>query len=125
MRRMLTVLTIAALASALLTPRAGAQEGRGQSDGASPRPLRPVLTFSIVARDPKTGEMGVAVQSHWFSVGSSVAWAEAGVGAVATQSFVDPGYGPRGLELMRKGVAAPAALKELVAADSQPDGRQV
>ena len=82
-------------------------------------------TFSIVARDPQTGEMGVAVQSHWFSVGSIVTWAEAGVGAVATQSFVDPGYGMRGLELMRKGVAAPDALDQLVKADPQPDGRQV
>jgi hypothetical protein len=53
-------------------------------------------TYSIVARDPKTGELGVAVQSHWFSVGSIVTWADAGVGAIATQSFVDPGYGPRG-----------------------------
>jgi uncharacterized Ntn-hydrolase superfamily protein len=84
-----------------------------------------VHTYSIVARDPVTGDMGVAVQSHWFSVGSVVAWAEAGVGAVATQSFVDPGYGPRGLDLMRKGVAAPAALDQLVKADAQPDGRQV
>ncbi len=84
-----------------------------------------VHTFSIVARDPVTGEMGVAVQSHWFSVGSIVTWAEAGVGAVATQSFVDPGYGLRGLDLMRKGVAAPAALEQLVAADPQRDGRQV
>lgn len=84
-----------------------------------------VHTFSIVARDPATGEMGVAVQSHWFSVGSIVTWAEAGVGAVATQSFVDPGYGMRGLDLMRKGIAAPAALKQLVAADAQRDGRQV
>jgi uncharacterized Ntn-hydrolase superfamily protein len=84
-----------------------------------------VHTYSIVARDPVTGDMGVAVQSHWFSVGSVVAWAEAGVGAVATQSFVDPGYGPRGLDLMRKGVAAPAALDQLVKADAQRDGRQV
>ena len=82
-------------------------------------------TFSIVARDAATGEMGVAVQSHWFSVGSVVTWAEAGVGAVATQSFIDPAYGPRGLELMRKGVRAPAALQQLVAADQQRDGRQV
>ena len=82
-------------------------------------------TFSIVARDPATGEMGVAVQSHWFSVGSIVTWAEAGVGAIATQSFVDPGYGLRGLELMRSGVTAPAALEQLVAADAQRDGRQV
>jgi uncharacterized Ntn-hydrolase superfamily protein len=85
----------------------------------------PVHTFSIVARDATTGEIGVAVQSHWFSVGSVVTWAEAGVGAVATQSFVDPGYGPRGLELMRRGVAAPQALEQLVGADAQPDGRQV
>ncbi|MET0621020.1 MAG: DUF1028 domain-containing protein, partial [Thermoanaerobaculia bacterium] len=68
---------------------------------ASSVPLRPVHTYSIVARDAKTGELGVAVQSHWFSVGTSVAWAEAGIGAVATQSFIDPSYGPLGLALMR------------------------
>ncbi len=82
-------------------------------------------TFSIVARDSKTGEMGVAVQSHWFSVGSSVTWGEAGVGVVATQSFIDPGYGLKGLELMRSGVPAPEALARLVKADAQRDGRQV
>ncbi len=86
---------------------------------------RLVHTFSIVARDPATGEMGVAVQSHWFSVGSIVTWAEAGVGAIATQSFVDPGYGPRGLDLMRRGVAASDALDQLVKADAQRDGRQI
>src|SRR5687767_16032493 len=74
-------------------------------------------TFSIVARDATTGELGVAVQSHWFSVGSIVTWAEAGVGAIATQSFVDPGYGARGLELLRKGATAPDALKQLVSRD--------
>ena len=63
-------------------------------------------TFSIVARDPETGEMGVAVQSHWFSVGSIVAWGEAGVGVVATQSFVNPSFGPRGLELLKQGKTA-------------------
>jgi uncharacterized Ntn-hydrolase superfamily protein len=91
-------------------------------------PLRPgplAHTFSIVARDPATGEMGVAVQSHWFSVGSIVTWAEAGVGAVATQSFVDPSYGYKGLELMRAGVPAPEALKRLLAADAQRQVRQV
>jgi uncharacterized Ntn-hydrolase superfamily protein len=87
--------------------------------------LRPVHTFSIVARDPATGQMGVAVQSHWFSVGSIVTWAEAGVGAVATQSFVDPSYGPNGLELMRNGTAAPVALKQLLARDRQSSVRQV
>jgi uncharacterized Ntn-hydrolase superfamily protein len=85
----------------------------------------PVHTYSIVARDPATGEIGVAVQSHWFSVGSIVTWAEAGVGAVATQSFVDPSYGPRALELLRAGVAAPDALKRLLEADAQRDVRQV
>jgi uncharacterized Ntn-hydrolase superfamily protein len=82
-------------------------------------------TYSIVARDPKTGELGVAVQSHWFSVGSIVTWAEAGVGAIATQSFVDPGYGPRGLELLKRGVSASDALAQLVKADEQQDVRQV
>jgi uncharacterized Ntn-hydrolase superfamily protein len=85
-------------------------------------PARPVHTFSIVARDPKTGEMGVAVQSHWFSVGSIVAWAEAGVGAIATQSFVDPSYGKLGLEMMKTGKSAPETLKALLAGD---DGREV
>src|SRR5262245_57814315 len=70
------------------------------------RPQRPVHTYSIVARDPQTGQMGVAVQSHWFSVGSVVPWAEAGVGAVATQSIVEPSYGLLGLELMRAGKTA-------------------
>ena len=84
-----------------------------------------VHTYSIVARDPATGEMGVAVQSHWFSVGSIVTWAEAGVGAVATQSLVDPAYGPKGLDLMRQGVPAPKALEQLVAADAGRNGRQV
>jgi uncharacterized Ntn-hydrolase superfamily protein len=93
---------------------------------AVPSAKGPVVhTFSIVARDPATGEMGVAVQSHWFSVGSIVTWAEAGVGAIATQSFVDPGYGLKGLELMRKGTPAAVALDRLVAEDKQPDGRQV
>jgi uncharacterized Ntn-hydrolase superfamily protein len=92
--------------------------------GAS-RPVRPLHTFSIVARDPATGQLGVAVQSHWFSVGSLVPWAEAGVGAVATQSIVEPSYGPLGLDLMRSGKSAPEALKALLAADSGADVRQV
>ncbi|HXG00943.1 MAG TPA: DUF1028 domain-containing protein [Bacteroidota bacterium] len=86
---------------------------------------RPVHTYSIVARDTVTGEMGVAVQSHWFSVGSLVTWAEAGVGAVATQSFVDPAYGPLGLELMRAGKTAQQALEALLASDPGRDVRQV
>jgi hypothetical protein len=89
------------------------------------RPLRPVHTYSIVARDAATGQLGVAVQSHWFSVGSIVSWAEPGVGAVATQSFVEASYGPLGLELMRAGKTAPQALKALLAGDEHTDVRQV
>ncbi len=92
---------------------------------AQTTPRRPVATYSIVARDAETGEMGVAVQSHWFSVGSIVTWAEAGVGAVATQSFVEPAYGPLGLELMRLGRTGPEALEALVSTDAARDVRQV
>src|SRR4051794_33121564 len=86
---------------------------------------RPVNTFSIVARDPATGQIGVAVQSHWFAVGQIVPWAEAGVGAIATQSFVDPSYGQLGLELLRTGKAAPDALRGLLSADASCEVRQV
>ena len=87
--------------------------------------IRPAHTFSIVARDPVTGDLGVAVQSHWFSVGALVTWAEPGVGAVATQSFVEPSYGPKGLALMRDGVAAEDAMRRLVAEDKQSAVRQL
>ena len=82
-------------------------------------------TYSIVARDSATGELGVAVQSHYFSVGPIVPWAEAGVGAVATQSLVLVDYGPKGLDLMRQGLTAPQALDALLKVDSNPDVRQV
>lgn len=98
---------------------------RGVASDKPVIPVRPVHTFSIVARDPATGELGVAVQSHWFSVGPIVPWAEAGVGAVATQSFVDPSYGKNGLDLMRAGKSAPDTLKELLAKDEGRDVRQV
>lgn len=83
------------------------------------------MTYSLVARDPDAGSLGVAVQSHFFSVGSLVTWAEAGVGAVATQSFADPGYGPLALDLLRDGVPAADALAQLVAADAVRESRQV
>ena len=82
-------------------------------------------TYSLVARDPETRELGVAVQSHWFSVGSIVSWAEPGVGAVATQSIADPAYGPRLLERLRVGHAPGDALERLLAADEQARFRQV
>jgi uncharacterized Ntn-hydrolase superfamily protein len=87
--------------------------------------LRPVATYSIVARDSVTGDIGVAVQSHWFSVGSIVTWADAGVGAVATQSFAEPAYGPLGLQLMRMGRSGPEALRALVSTDKDSSLRQV
>jgi uncharacterized Ntn-hydrolase superfamily protein len=82
-------------------------------------------TYSLVARDPNTGELGVAVQSHWFSVGSVVSWAEPEVGAVATQSIAEPAYGPRLLERLRGGQSTRQALDELLAADEQAPVRQV
>jgi uncharacterized Ntn-hydrolase superfamily protein len=99
--------------------------GISLSWGAENKPLRPVTTYSIVAYDKESGEMGVAVQSHWFSVGSVVSWAEAGIGAVATQSFVEVSYGPLGLELMRSGKTAQQALTALLAADKHESVRQV
>jgi uncharacterized Ntn-hydrolase superfamily protein len=82
-------------------------------------------TFSIVARDSATGQLGVAVQSHWFGVGRLVCWAEPGVGAVATQAMVRVSYGPLGLERMRQGLSAQQALAELLAADDGRELRQV
>jgi uncharacterized Ntn-hydrolase superfamily protein len=83
------------------------------------------LTYSIVARDDETAELGVAVQSHWFSVGSVVPWARAGVGAVATQSMVEISYGPLGLELMASGKKANEALEALLRSDMKRETRQV
>jgi uncharacterized Ntn-hydrolase superfamily protein len=83
------------------------------------------LTYSIVARDPETGDLAVAVQSDWFSVGGTVPWAEAGVGAVATQSFAEISYGPLGLELLRAGKAPDKVLRALTSADDGVDRRQV
>tara|TARA_B000000460_G_scaffold14250_1_gene9853 strand:- start:2556 stop:3530 length:975 start_codon:yes stop_codon:yes gene_type:complete len=90
-----------------------------------PSDFRPVHTYSIVAHDPATGQLGVAVQSHWFSVGVLVPWAKAGVGAVATQSFVKVEYGPDGLKLMEQGFTAGQALKKLVSTDDGEAVRQV
>ncbi len=123
-RRVLSAAAIPAaiLAAVIVTGLAGAAPEEAACARADPTmeasvgrpvPARPVHTYSIVARDPETGDFGVAVQSHWFSVGALVPWAEAGVGAVATQSFVEPSYGPRGLALMKEGKSAPEALAAL------------
>ncbi|HXN92068.1 MAG TPA: DUF1028 domain-containing protein [Candidatus Sulfotelmatobacter sp.] len=83
------------------------------------------MTYSIVARDKETGELGVAVQSHYFQVGPVVPWALAGVGAVATQSMVNVSFGPLGLDHLRAGYTAEQTLKALLAGDSLPESRQL
>jgi uncharacterized Ntn-hydrolase superfamily protein len=83
------------------------------------------MTYSIVARDTETGELGVAVQSHFLAVGSLVSWAEPGAGAVAAQSVIEPAFGRRGLELMRGGTSAPEAMHRLLAEDKHEAYRQV
>ena len=84
-----------------------------------------VSTYSIVARDSVTGEMGVAVQSHWFNVGAIVGWGEAGVGVIATQSFVNPSFGIKGLDLLKAGKSPKEVVDELIAGDEGRDFRQL
>lgn len=84
-----------------------------------------VSTYSIVARDSVTGEMGVAVQSHWFNVGAIVGWGEAGVGVIATQSFVNPSFGIKGLNLLKQGKTPQQVVDELIAGDEGRDFRQL
>ncbi|QQS28369.1 MAG: DUF1028 domain-containing protein [Sphingobacteriales bacterium] len=92
----------------------------------SQKPNSPLAhTYSIVAYDPETGQMGVAVQSHWFSTGSIVSWGEAGVGVVATQSFVNPEFGPNGLALLKQGIHPQKALDSLINADKGRNFRQL
>src|SRR5581483_11118194 len=85
----------------------------------------PPMTYSILARDSETGQLGVAVQSHWFSVGAVVPWAAPGVGAVATQANAEISYGPRALELLGSGAGAREALDRLLAEDPAAPSRQV
>lgn len=89
------------------------------------KPSNLAHTFSIVARDVRTGEMAVAVQSHWFSVGTVVSWGEAGVGVVATQSFVNKSFGLRGLDLLKQGKSPQEALDQLLSDDNGKEFRQV
>jgi len=114
-----------ALCASVILLTSGLAQTASQASSMPVRSGRPVHTFSIVARDPQTGEIGVAVQSHWFCVGCNiVAWAEPGVGAVATQAMVDVAYGPLGLDLMRAGKSAPEALRSLLSSDSARNVRQ-
>lgn len=117
---------LSALATVLVTTLFLAHTAAAQSSlRPDDAPKRPVATYSIVAYDAATGQLGVAVQSHWFSVGPIVPFVEPGVGAVATQSFVDSRYGPLGLELMRTGRTAEEALAALVSTDTGEAVRQV
>ncbi len=118
MKRALILVLLLSVLAAVAAAGSAAGSAAGETS-------RPVHTYSIVARDSATGEMGVAVQSHWFSVGTVVPWAEAGVGAVATQSLAEISYGPLGLELMRAGKTAKQALDALLLADPNREVRQV
>jgi uncharacterized Ntn-hydrolase superfamily protein len=95
------------------------------SPPATPEPAVRRGTYSIVARDPESGALGVAVQSHWFCVGGVVSWAQPGAGAVATQSLAERSYGPNGLSLMRRGASAANALARLLRDDAEAALRQV
>ncbi|MBI3567937.1 MAG: DUF1028 domain-containing protein [Gemmatimonadetes bacterium] len=109
------LLSFAALAGAL-----HAQQVPHLSPSGKPLPWPPVATFSILAMDPVTGEIGAAVQSRVFSVGNGVLWAEAGVGAAATQAIVDVSYGPQAIDLLRKGLTAEEIVKKIWADDPDP-----
>lgn len=91
---------------------------------AAPEVEPVVATFSIVARNPETGELGVAVQSKFIAVGAVVPWAKAGVGAIATQSYANTTYGPKGLELLAAGVEPSEVLKRLTSDDADAGRRQ-
>lgn len=113
-------------AAAVLLPTLALLAGSPPVEAQRPEgPTRPLATYSIVARDAATGQLGVAVQTHWFAVGSVVTWARPGVGAVATQSFVLESYGPLGLDLMAAGLSADEAMTALVSADGSASMRQV
>src|SRR5262245_22331474 len=113
-RSKLFALIVAALALAVII---NAQD-RTRKSAAEPWP--PVATFSILGFDPDTGEVGGAVQSRVFSVGNGVLWAEAGVGAAATQAIVDVSYGPQALALLRKNLAPKEIIKQIWEADPDP-----
>jgi uncharacterized Ntn-hydrolase superfamily protein len=113
--RVLVLLVLGSLTSSGLAMAAPA---------AAPGPDTPLATFSIVGRDPATGEMGIAVASRFFAVGAVVPWAKAGVGAIATQSFANTTFGWRGLDLIERGATPEEVVAILVRNDDDPDRRQ-
>lgn len=122
MRLARRTLLVAALIAALPASALPAQEAPARGFGTLPElPWPPVATFSILGYDPATGEVGGAVQSRVFSVGNGVLWAEAGVGAAATQAIVDVSYGPQAIALLRKGVKPADVIRQVWDADPDPD----
>jgi len=119
--QLLRVLSLCLLTLAIFAPQPEAQDYLFGNAGFD----RPIATFSIVARDSVTGELGIAVASKFFAVGSVVPWAKAGVGAVATQSYANTTFGPRGLDLMEAGLSPQEALDKLLSDDTDPTRRQV
>lgn len=122
---LLAVLAVMALVSAAACRPSAAREDRLRPDPEAARAATPVATFSIVAHDPDTGDLGVAVESRFFAVGAVVPWARAGVGAVATQAIANPTYGPRGLDLLAAGDAPSAVVDALTGNDDHRAERQV
>lgn len=121
-RTILSMIGVLGLAVSASVYGNGSRPGRVGDSNPSPQslPWPPVATFSILGYDPSTGEIGGAVQSRVFSVGNGVLWAEAGVGAAATQAIVDVSYGPQAIELLRKGIAPKAIIKQIWEADPDP-----
>ena len=127
MKPIFTLLAVVWLGGALFASIAPARAGErwGLADDEMTKPAPVVATFSIVAFDPATGDLGVAVQSKFFGVGSVVPWAKAGVGAIATQSYANTTYGPEGLALLAAGQPAAGTLHELTRRDARAATRQV
>jgi uncharacterized Ntn-hydrolase superfamily protein len=122
LNKLITVMSLLACAPHVVAASEGEATSNYQRANIA---MRPAHTYSIVARDPATGQLGAAVQSHWFSVGADVIWAQPGVGAVATQSFIEVSYGPNGLAMMADGKDANTTLQSLLAKDSHQDVRQI
>ena len=116
MRRLLMAALIALSVLTISVSHAASQS----KPASSTMPWNPVATFSILGVDPNTSEIGAAVQSRVFSVGNGVLWAEADAGAVATQAVVDVSYGPKGLELLRTGLAPKEIIRKILEADTDP-----
>src|SRR5690606_11964743 len=106
-------------------PRRPVRIAERQRTAASPARKEPPVTYSIVARDPETGELGVGIQTHQPAAGACCPWVEAGVGAVATQATGNVAFGPQALALLKNGLPADRALAAILAADEMPEKRQV